>query len=1236
MAARNKLTRSLFGFLLISVISALVTPAPMARADEGYGYPTDPFQIIPETSAYGAFSSFDYQKKHTGVDVAGSAGTPVLAVCDGKIVWWDDWPWQGEGSWVNTLWLDCGNGDYFGYSHLSDQDPHASVGQEVQKGDRIGVLGDIDPDNPLQSGYGTGDHLHFMKTRTDPTSVTKENLRWIWVDPMDGIGKAPAQPRAQSTELTIVDQTSEGLAAFNRTSCTKKSSFDWIVWHQIVNSNGEGYWDGVRLAKYFKSGRGWDAPGYTFLLDSEAQSNGTVKIWQLWPIDCITYGVGENYNVSGIHIAYVDVPAEAPPNAAQLKTLELLTLQLMAEYDISPDHVVSHKETALRERGGLEWTDAMMDQWYRMNDNRGVPHAWRPEAREIPAACDDLSDSGCVSILNNPHGDPVGLDMDLERQKLGSSSLPDSSAASSQPITTTIEKTVVAEIRDATGGFIVAAHLDSGARVVATGNNTAQALTEHMQELGDGGYCVMNGSFWEADKRLTFAYVKEGELITKGEKLPGSYATRAVYFNGMEARVSSTIDMNATGDMIVGLVPDETDLDARGTTLVGVNGSNVYFVVIKGTVAQGVAELTSRGVHKDNIVQLDGGGSSQLLCTGKTLIASERTIPQGVGIIVPPESIAAPTVSYEPRPAQGDPIRDETQPLAPMWMSSPTVWYWRENIYDWAKEWDVNPNAIAAIMQIESCGLPTAVSRSDARGLLQVMPRYHLDPGETADMLFDPELNADKGMKFYNSCLSKSGGDPRKAAACYNGGYVVLTTTEAYWPSETQKYAKLFQMAFDGFEASESSETLTTQVGGGSRPGGLCAQAAEWQLAHPRKTESIGGVPQDAILQSERTASIQPGIDYDGKRIVLDFPPFVYVFVLYGISGLIALFVDYRYYRVYRKRKSERTYKVYNVKYAGRKLAKAITVIVLVLWFPLNFGKIFTAIDHGVLPYTNTSFAVRQWFEEKGQPLDQVDEVVTWVSENAPLPDAWKEKTEAVTTTVKRARDTKDAFVNVFTWLGDDPLLTPFFRWASNAFQEQIVPDDVLMHGDWTVQYYPFTQAIVPEGTVVKLRSVVMENGTTNVWGLHGEMCYSCAGVKSWLGTDLVLDPNVYVQSPVVGVVEQVILDGTQDIGGNSIWITATDVRFALIGVRKEDALKWQVGQQVALGQQIARPNGPHLHVVMEVRNKDGSWGDYPVALLLDATDSTYSWFSSVPPYYDAYVPTEPKVAENSQYILRR
>src|SRR6516164_565375 len=48
---------------------------------------------------------------------------------------------------------------------------------------------------------------------------------------------------------------------------------------------------------------------------------------------------------------------------------------------------------------------------------------------------------------------------------------------------------------------------------------------------------------------------------------------------------------------------------------------------------------------------------------------------------------------------------------------TPEVMHWSPLIYAWASAYNVDPNLIATVIQIESCGNPNAVSNSGAQGL---------------------------------------------------------------------------------------------------------------------------------------------------------------------------------------------------------------------------------------------------------------------------------------------------------------------------------------------------------------------------------------------------------------------------------------------------------------------------------------------------------------------------------------
>jgi hypothetical protein len=153
---------------------------------------------------------------------------------------------------------------------------------------------------------------------------------------------------------------------------------------------------------------------------------------------------------------------------------------------------------------------------------------------------------------------------------------------------------------------------------------------------------------------------------------------------------------------------------------------------------------------------------------------------------------------------------------------TPEVLYWEPKIIGWANLHGVDPNAIATIMQIESCGDPQAVSVAGARGLFQVMP-FHFSDGE--DML-DPDTNATRGMNFFNEQLRYTGGDVFLSFAGYNGGYAASGGAYANWANETQRYYEwargIYQDANDGLE---SSETLDKWLAAGGAAG--CQRAAD-------------------------------------------------------------------------------------------------------------------------------------------------------------------------------------------------------------------------------------------------------------------------------------------------------------------------------------------------------------------------------------------------------------------------
>lgn len=152
---------------------------------------------------------------------------------------------------------------------------------------------------------------------------------------------------------------------------------------------------------------------------------------------------------------------------------------------------------------------------------------------------------------------------------------------------------------------------------------------------------------------------------------------------------------------------------------------------------------------------------------------------------------------------------------------TPEVLYWKERIYSWSSDYDMDPNLIATVMQIESCGGPTATSYAGAIGLFQVMP-FHFQDSEDP---YDIETNAYRGLNYLKRAMDASNGDVSLALAGYNGGISVIKNPSSTWVDETQRYvywgSGIYQEALQGNGSYQRlAEWLTS--GGAS----LCKQAA--------------------------------------------------------------------------------------------------------------------------------------------------------------------------------------------------------------------------------------------------------------------------------------------------------------------------------------------------------------------------------------------------------------------------
>ncbi len=179
----------------------------------------------------------------------------------------------------------------------------------------------------------------------------------------------------------------------------------------------------------------------------------------------------------------------------------------------------------------------------------------------------------------------------------------------------------------------------------------------------------------------------------------------------------------------------------------------------------------------------------------------------------PAFAAAAPSPTQRSTAAQPSSSR-----LAPFF--TPEVRHWEADIVRWAAQFHLDPNLVATVMQIESCGDPRAISSAGARGLFQVMP-YHFKAGEDP---FDPNVNARRGLAYLRQAWQQSHGQVRLTLAGYNGGLGVIGLAESAWPDETRRYVRWGTPIYqDAHAQKQNSQALQAwlQHGGAS----LCRQA---------------------------------------------------------------------------------------------------------------------------------------------------------------------------------------------------------------------------------------------------------------------------------------------------------------------------------------------------------------------------------------------------------------------------
>jgi transglycosylase-like protein with SLT domain len=128
-------------------------------------------------------------------------------------------------------------------------------------------------------------------------------------------------------------------------------------------------------------------------------------------------------------------------------------------------------------------------------------------------------------------------------------------------------------------------------------------------------------------------------------------------------------------------------------------------------------------------------------------------------------------------------------------------------IHEAAARYNLDPTLIHSVIAIESNFDPKAVSRKNARGLMQLMPR-------TAELMgvkdsFDPGQNIDGGSHYLSDLLKKYKNDIILALAAYNAGPDSVDKYGRRVPPylETMKYVQRIAKTYAKLKADAANPT---------------------------------------------------------------------------------------------------------------------------------------------------------------------------------------------------------------------------------------------------------------------------------------------------------------------------------------------------------------------------------------------------------------------------------------------
>src|SRR5271168_1138796 len=183
----------------------------------------------------------------------------------------------------------------------------------------------------------------------------------------------------------------------------------------------------------------------------------------------------------------------------------------------------------------------------------------------------------------------------------------------------------------------------------------------------------------------------------------------------------------------------------------------------------------------------------RLHVTGYQLLGDKYRLQIAGGVVeVPAEEV----ISIDPE--------DTFAPLpTPVAVTAP----FREVVKAAATRYSVDADLISSVIAAESNFDPKAVSKKNARGLMQLLPETAVRFG--VQNIFDPQENIDAGTHYLRDLLQRYNNDMSLALAAYNAGPQRVQQFGRVPPyAETASYIRRVKRGYEKSKAGLSLETV--------------------------------------------------------------------------------------------------------------------------------------------------------------------------------------------------------------------------------------------------------------------------------------------------------------------------------------------------------------------------------------------------------------------------------------------